>query len=172
MATEKFKTVNPFELFFPEMELAKGSPRFQIIITNCIFELLVNTIIELKCKNAKAVAKYNYSTKLVLLHEMNLITNCQYTFLDAFRSIRNKAAHGAQFNLTEDMLTPFKDMLIRNKREQYYNKDGFHRICLLCLIELWNHNVTIFHPYFNAEIKAENDRQKLIINSLKTSQPL
>ena len=68
------KPINPIGLYFPEISLISDSPRFQVIATNGVFEVLINTLIEKKCKNKKA-CKFNYGIKLVLLNEAGHLTD-------------------------------------------------------------------------------------------------
>jgi hypothetical protein len=161
------------ESFFNDIDSVRHKPRFQIIVTSGYLELLVNTLIEHKCKS-NGSKKFNYAPKLVLLHEMGIISKDEFEILNAFRELRNEAAHVAQFTLTAQMIAPFKASFKRNKSKQLFGIENFQRICHLTLGEFWNAHTTVFHPYFNPEQieeeerdKAEAKRQKLIFDSLQ-----
>ncbi len=53
--------------------------RFQVLITQGFVELLVNAVIDAKCKNAKKITSntrdFPYSTKLLILHELGLLSD-------------------------------------------------------------------------------------------------
>jgi hypothetical protein len=147
------------ESFFNDIDSVKHKPRFQIIVTGGYLELLVNTLIEHKCKN-NGSKKFNYANKLVLLHEIGIISGGEFETLNAFRDLRNEAAHVAQFTLTDEMIAPFKDNFRRNKLEHLFGKENFQQLCHMVLGGFWNAHTEIFHPYFNPEKIEEAKRDK------------
>ena len=171
MATKKSNS-NPIDLFFPEMQLAKGSPRFQIIVAHGVVELLVNTLVELCCKNGRQIIDdarlYPHSTKVLILHERGVISDSQFKMLDGFRKLRNKAAHGT-FVLTQEMLIPYEDILVKNNLQKFYSVEKFYEICIIVVGSFWNSHITYFRPFFEPELQAELERQALIHNSLNKS---
>src|SRR4051794_28612572 len=83
--------------FFGQLRSVKGNPRILVLSTNGFLELLVNAVIDTKCKNGKKITSSNrdfsYSTKLLILNEVGLLPDGFYRILDWFRRIRNRAAH-------------------------------------------------------------------------------
>jgi hypothetical protein len=142
----KNKPVNPIAQYFPEINSVSHSPRFQVIATNGVLELLVNTLIEKKCRNERA-HRFNYSSKLVLLNEMDILPDLQFKLLDAFRELRNRAAHGG-FDLTSAMLMPFADMSYRTARKDLEKPENFQHLCNILVCGFWNDNIGIFGSYF------------------------
>jgi hypothetical protein len=149
------KPKNIIANFFKEINSANHSPRFQIVVASGVLELFVNTLVELKCKNGKHIAgssDFTYSIKLILLHEKGLITDSQYTVLDAFRKLRNKAAHGAQFKLTRDMLVPFKNIFPNFKLGDLSNPNNFNIICYTIVCNFSDYNFDLFTDYFGPDL--------------------
>jgi hypothetical protein len=142
-------TPNPLLPFLEELQLVRLNPRSQVIITSGNLELLVNTLMETKCKHGKKMSgKRDYGIKLMYLNEVGVISDDEFTYLDAFRDLRNEAAHARQFNLTAEMLTPFKGLLERNKLEKFYNVESFQNICHACFGGFWNNHLDVFFDYF------------------------
>lgn len=147
------KRANPISMYFPEMESIKHSPRFQVIAANGILELLVNTLVEKKCKNERA-RNFNYGVKLVLLNEMGIISDKHFKLYDAFRNIRNEAAHG-EFQLSPKLLEPFIDMRMGtvmedpNKPVNFQDPKMFQLLCNLLFIRLWEDNLDVFQKKFD-----------------------
>lgn len=144
---KKTKPQNVIAMYFYEMTSAKHNPRFKIIVTNGLLELFVNTLIELKCKNSKKIldrTDFTYSIKLILLHEKGLITDSLFQYIEAFRNLRNKAAHGSQFHLTAAMLNPFKNMTA--------HLENFNLICYNLVFRLHQENSKLFNNYFGSSL--------------------
>jgi hypothetical protein len=89
-----------------------GSHRLQVIVAHAFIELLINAFIEAKCKHGKAIASHNrdytHSAKLVILHEVGLLTDQEFRRFDWLRKLRNRAAHESLFAITPSDLLPFK----------------------------------------------------------------
>jgi hypothetical protein len=79
MAKNKSAQTRIVETFLMELNTLVHIPRFQVIVSHGVLELLVNTLIEHRCKNAKRIIErtrdYPYSVKLVMIHEKGLITD-------------------------------------------------------------------------------------------------
>ena len=143
------------DAFVADMKLIGHTPRFQIIVTHGVLELLVNTLIELRCKNGgkiiEATRDYPHSVKLVLLHEKGLIKDSHYRLLDGFRKLRNKAVHDAQFNLKPEMLTPFQGFFATDKRYKLNDPKNFGVLCGKIVLLFWDHRLNDFWPYFDPD---------------------
>jgi hypothetical protein len=148
----KDDTQSILQSFFFEIDSAQHSPRFQIIVANGVLELLVNALIEIQCKNGKRIVKnnrdYPHAIKLLLLHEKDLINDFQYHWLNAFRVLRNEAAHGGQFVLTSAILNPFKDLKAADKKTKLNDPANLSVLCLTCVFGFWNYKVDLFYPFF------------------------
>src|SRR5437016_4328569 len=84
----------------------RDSPRMCILIASGFLELLTNALIDQHCKNPKTITKdssrdFPYFVKLILLNELGLLPDDLYERLNAFRKLRNRAAHDAVFTVTE-----------------------------------------------------------------------
>src|SRR5258706_8857492 len=66
-----------FSRVMMEITKARDDDRVVVLVAHGFVELMVNTLIEVHCKNGKRIAEgnrdYPHSTKLVLLHELSLI---------------------------------------------------------------------------------------------------
>jgi hypothetical protein len=160
----KDKPKDILQTFSNEFLTAQYSPRFQIILTNAVLELLVNTLVEQCCKNGKK--RMSYSFRLLLLNEKGLITDSQYRWMDAFRDLRNDAAHGGQFNFTADMVKPFKDMPGPHTAIKMDDPKQFVVLCHTLVFRFWSDNEKILKPYFEPKLFGEAKRQQDIFDAL------
>jgi hypothetical protein len=156
MAKQKNKPTRIIETFVADIKSVSHSPRFQVIIAHGVLELLVNTLVEHHCKSGKKIVErtrdYPHSVKLVLLHEKGLISDFQYKSLDAFRDIRNSAAHEAQFNLTSGMLAPFSGVISNGRNVKLDDPKNFVFLCGDMVMGFWNHGVRLFAPIFEPHL--------------------
>ena len=153
----KPKPTNIIQTFLAEINSVSHSPRFQIIVTNGVLELLVNTLVEHKCRHgAKIVTErardFPYSVKLVLLHEKGFINDAFFQRLEILRKIRNAAAHEAQFKLTSEMLLPFKGMTDMSKTHDFGEPKNFPFLCSETVMGFWNWGVQLFAPLFEPHL--------------------
>ncbi len=76
-----------------------------IILTGGFIEFCLARLIEAKLKYHKKILSdtrsYPFSTQLILLNELSLISDKLFRSLDDFRKLRNKAAHDAIFKVSE-----------------------------------------------------------------------
>lgn len=143
--------------FFRELHEVPNNQRLLVIVTNGYLELLLNSIIDYKCKNGKSKITQNnrdfsYSVKLVILNELKLLDDRLYEILDWFRKVRNRAAHEPIFILKKD------DFFYANKAldrfipsESLYKPNDFFHFCTLLIGTVWNENLTIFNQVFGSE---------------------
>src|SRR5688572_14718691 len=72
----------------------QDNPRLLILITHGFLELLINTLVEAKCKSGKKITSsqrdYPHSIKILILNEMNVIPDWMYRILDRLRKLRTK----------------------------------------------------------------------------------
>ena len=135
--------------FIRELNSVKHNQRSLVIITYGYVELLLNRIIDEKCKNGKKRINrdnrnFPVSVKLVMLHELDHIDNKMYKVLDGFRKIRNQAAHEAYFTIKGKdwkILNSGLDRFIPEESKTKPN-DLLH-FCKLLIGAIWNENLDI-----------------------------
>jgi hypothetical protein len=152
------------KMFFKEFALLPIHARVQITVAHCYLELLVHLLAVHKCKNRKRIEDsnrdYPHSVKIVLLHEMGLISGEQAEILHWFRKMRNDAAHQADFSLSKEDLRLFKGW----KTGPFVSEDGkykisiplddpknIHHLCVELVMGFWNTHPTFFYRLFNPE---------------------
>lgn len=137
--------------FFKDIDSAQGNPRFQIIVAHGVIEVFVNALIDIHCKHGDTLQEsrdYPHSVKLLLLHELERITDDQYDMLTKFRRLRNAASHGGHFELTKKMVAPFDSM---NSPARKFKLDDPANITVLChhvVIIVWNDHIEELFNYF------------------------
>jgi len=116
-----------------------------VIVANGFLELLVNALIDEKCRHAKKISNNNrdfsYSIKLILLHEMGVLSDGSFGNLDWLRKPRNRAAHEALFSIERGDLSNIADETLRDPKQ-------FHKLSLMIIGSLWNEHVDVFGPRF------------------------
>ena len=84
------------------------NPRVVVLVAHGLIELMVNTLIDAHCKNAKAITSdirgYPHAAKLLILNECGIISDVFYIILDRFRRLRNDAAHKPFFDVDQSRL--------------------------------------------------------------------
>lgn len=125
--------LNPIIHAIKELERVKHEPRMLVIVTHGFIELMVNTLIDARCKNAKRISgsnrDYSHSVKCVLLHELGVLSDHEFNILDWFRKLRNEAAHKAKFKLTAERLDAFM-------MESHRDPSKFQSLCSVLLYDL------------------------------------
>jgi hypothetical protein len=143
---------------FREMSYSKDNSRLMVLITHGFIELLVNTLIESKCKNSKRLISnrrdYPHSSKLLLLNELSIISDDQYRLLVWFKNLRNRAAHEPIFEITNQDLQRFKEAKDRDP-------NNFFMLCIAILSNLWNQHVKVFSPIFAPKIFGVKIAEKI-----------
>lgn len=129
---------------FKELHSLKGQPRVQIFIAHGFLELLINTIIKAKAKNGSKITKdprsFPYATQIMILNEIGVLTDIDYKVFEAFRKLRNKAAHQPLFSLTNE------DIKLLDSKVS--DVDKFATICEDLMLRLWNSNKDLLIPIF------------------------
>lgn len=64
-----------------------------------LVEYLLDKIIFARCKNAKKISSYSFSTKLEFLNSMNLLSDDLYKNIKNLNRVRNEIAHTLKANL-------------------------------------------------------------------------
>jgi len=127
-----------------EIGRVKDEHRMLILVTSGFIELLVNALIDVHCKNHKKInasnRDYPLSVKLVLLHEMKVLSDGDFSNLNWLRMIRNRAAHDAFFEVTTGELSQLKP--------EYSDPLTLHHLCLMIFGTFWNGHLEVFVPKF------------------------
>lgn len=83
-------------------------PRVVVFVTHALVELMVNTLIENKCKHGKKITSdsrgFSHAAKLVILNELGIVDDISYQVLDRLRKLRNDAAHDPFFEVQESRI--------------------------------------------------------------------
>jgi hypothetical protein len=141
-------TLSLMETVLREFELLQHHPRSCVIVMHGFIELLINTVIEEKCKSGKKMASnnrdYPHSVKLTLLYELNLLDDESFEKLNWFRKLRNDAAHEAVFTITPDKL----QMFVGTK---FADVSHFPLLCMDIFMSLWNTYPVLFSSRFSPE---------------------
>jgi len=128
-----------------EIARVKGEPRMLVIVVHGFIELMVNALIDAKCKKARKINEnrqdFSHSVKLVILYEMGLLSETLYCHLDFFRGLRNQASHQVVFEVTKNELSWLKNA-------RYREPENFHELCLTILSSFWNKHLRVFEPAF------------------------
>lgn len=124
-------------------------------------DLAVARIIDRKCKNASRITSdtrgYPYSIRIVLLHELGLLTDSLFIALDRFRKIRNRAAHEPYFELTEDQLKHIVEHYEKDRKPDLSQPDTFplsaniRNVCLCLVAMIFNEHSEIINEAFTPE---------------------
>ena len=135
--------------FLNEISTA-GNYRFRVIATGATLELLITTLVKHHCsKHGRKLAKWPFERKLVLLHEMGILTDNRFRLLNHFRDLRNDAAHEAKFEITKATIAKFPVTLV--KPENLPEHIIIFHICAKMAFELWNEHGNVLAQYFFSE---------------------
>jgi hypothetical protein len=153
----------PEEPFFRLLNTLRKNldePRLQVLVTHGIVELLINTMIDAKCKNAKKITDNNrdfpHSTKLTILNELGILSDHHYTLLNWFRKLRNEAAHQPFFELTKDKLELFADGKLRDPAT-------FASTCFNIVLDLWRAHEEIVSIVLMPNLYEEVETDQLMV---------
>lgn len=137
------------ESFFRELSAVENHHRSLVIIAHGYIELLLNSIIDAKCKHGKErITKNNrdfpLSVKLTLLNELGIVDDSLFNILDKFRKIRNRAAHEASFSITTAEWQVLNNGLNRFiPGESKIKPNDLSHFCKLLIGALWNENLNV-----------------------------
>lgn len=135
---------DPLMRFFQEIGRVRNDPRLLILVSHGVLELLVNNLIDLKCKNAKRIASdsrgFPHAARLLILNEIGVISDTQLRVYDAFRKLRNRAAHEPLFAIKTEDFAAFA--------EHSRNPASLYLLCTALVGGLWNDHVPDLAPRF------------------------
>lgn len=135
---------------FCELWNVRDNDRLLVIVSHGFIELLVNTLVDAKCKTPKKVPR-NHAARLVVLHEMGVIGDFRFKSLDWFRDLRNEAAHKPLFEVTQaEMAIQLKQATgaeLATERATF-TANNTYELCMMLVITLWSDHSKIFSPAF------------------------
>lgn len=124
-----------------DLERYHDNHRFLLILSCAFAELLVSVLIADRCKHAAEIndrhRDYPLSVQLTLLHELNIIPDEYYTWLNWLRTRRNEAAHTATFKFTKERLPAWGG-------PDHQTPDKLFSLCVNILAIFWNSHVELF----------------------------
>lgn len=127
-----------------ELEKVKADERSLVLVASGYLELLVEILVEARCKHGKQITNdsrsYPYSAKLLILHEIGALDDRLFKHLERFRKLRNRAAHEPFFEITDQDRAGFVE-----------GKDGSRTLgyhCFSLVAVFWNSNAPVLSPRF------------------------
>ena len=142
------KKASPPDLLFKvyeEIMVVDGHPRLVVLVGNGFLEILINTLVKHKLKRGKEVSAdwrtYTYAAQLTLLYEAGFLTDKEFSTLDWYRSIRNRAAHEPLFDIDESDFA-------RLGNPAYAGLDKLSRLTTDLVGSIWNKHHELFSPLF------------------------
>jgi len=140
-----------------EMDSLKLNSRVVTLVAHGFIELMVNALVEAHCKNHQKISSnrrdYPHATKLLVLHELGILSDDRYRELDRFRDVRNRAAHDAVFRISADELS-FVELpsaiaeLGANDRSSTGRAARFYNACMILIGKFWNEHIPTFNAAF------------------------
>lgn len=139
--------------FFTQLQLVETNNRSLVIITREFVDLLLNTIINHKCKHGHAIITsnnryYTQSVRLILMNELSLIDDRLFKILDRFRKFRNRAVHEPFFEVKPadlDFTSRSMERFVPAVPEQ----TDLLRFCMYLVGTVWNRHVDIMQKAFS-----------------------
>lgn len=137
---------------YKEILLVDGHPRLLVLVGNGFLEVLINTLVRHKLKRGEVAAAdsrtYTYAVRLTLLHEAGVLTDKEFSTLDWYRSIRNRAAHEPLFYIEDQDFAALAN-------PAYANATLLSRLTTDLVGSIWNKYAELFSPLF-ADRNAAN----------------
>jgi len=154
------------EAFFQELAKVRDSQRSLVIVTAGFVELLLNSVIDAKCKQGKRkitsnTRDYPHSVKLVFLNELGLLDNRLYKILDWFRKLRNRAVHQTFFEVTQSDVDFANNSMDRFLPVKIKPSTGdLYRFCTLMIGTIWNGYLDVLVPVFEPALHEKKGKEK------------
>jgi len=150
ISDEKLKQ-EPLNLLLIEINRNRENQRSLIVVSHGVIELFVNTLIEAHCKSAKRISEdtrgYPHSVRLLILHELGVLSDSKYKMYNWFRRLRNRAAHDPLFSVCKSDLSHLP--------EKFREPDKLWDLCMELVCSLWNRNKDVLLPRFVPSLAAQ-----------------
>jgi len=159
---------DPFVKVLRQVGDRKADPRVVVLVAHGLIELMINTLVDHSCRNAKAITSdtrgYPYSTKLIILHEKGVVPDSFFETLERFRRLRNDAAHQPFFDVDASRIRqiaePMEKHLPPREEGQTYPSDSLNDFCGYLVHSLFSQFQGVLLPIFAPSVhKALNDQQ-------------
>ncbi len=141
----------PLNLLLSEITRNRDNERSLVVVSHGVIELFVNTLIEAHCRNAKRIAEdtrgYPHSARLLILHELGVLTDREYEVYDWFRRLRNRAAHDPFFVVGKGDFG--------HLAEGFRDPSKLWELCIDLVGGLWNQNIPALLPRFLPAVAAQ-----------------
>jgi hypothetical protein len=135
-----------------DLERYRDNPRFLLILSCSFAELLIATLIEEHCRNGKRIngndRDFPFSVRLTLLHEMGVLQDPHFLWLNWLRKQRNNAAHEADFRFTAKSLPAWAG-------KHHRTPDKLFSLCVNILGLIWNQHVELFRARLPLPVKLK-----------------
>jgi hypothetical protein len=160
---------DPFVKVLRQVGDRKADPRVVVLVAHGLIELMINTLVDHSCRNAKTITSdtrgYPYSTKLIILHEKGVLPDPFFETLERFRRLRNDAAHHPFFdvdaNRIRQIAEPMEKHLPPAWGERFtYPSDTLNDFCGYLVHSLFSQFQGVLLPIFLPSAhKALNEQQ-------------
>lgn len=146
----------------------RTDPRVVVLVAHGLIELMINTIINSRCKQGKKkITKdsrgFPHSIKLIILNEMGILHDDFYQALDRFRDLRNDAAHDPFFEVPDERIENIAEPLGRSLPSRPPDSpsfsDSLHTLCGSLVQNLWANFHGILTPAFAPKIHKVLERR-------------
>lgn len=132
-----------------------------VLIVHGYLELVVAKIIDKNCKHAAQITSdtrgYPFSVRIILLHELGLITDQLFYSLKRFSRIRNRAAHEPYFTITKEQLRYVSEYYERDIKRDELKPDvitmshSLKIVCLFLCVNIFKEHPTVIKEHFTSE---------------------
>ncbi|MGH9782941.1 MAG: hypothetical protein ACRD88_02045 [Terriglobia bacterium] len=137
-------SADPLAQYVRALHYAPQDQRSIILLSHGVLELLINGLIDARCKNSARITSdnrgYPHSTRLLILHEIGVIDDQAFRRLEWFRKLRNKAAHEPLFRVTAGDLAGLAT--------RYRDPEKLNKLCEALVVSFWNTHVDDLLPRF------------------------
>ncbi|MDD4902142.1 MAG: hypothetical protein PHE24_03320 [Patescibacteria group bacterium] len=135
------------DIIFTYMTMVGYRPSNLMIVVTAHFlvEHFINKIIFAKCKNAKKIIDYSFSTKLELVNAINLLSDDLYKNIKNLNQIRNKIVHTLEINIQNKIFfkSSGQKIIVKVAKSKNPERDYSKLLSLGILNSLRNHMLLI-----------------------------
>jgi hypothetical protein len=148
-------TNDPVDKVMREVLDTTTDPRVAILVAHGLVELMINVLIEERCKNGKKIVNdtrgFPHSVRLLILHENGVLADSWYELRNRFRKLRNDAAHQPFFTVDKGQLMHVAEPWERDLPKDLNADRPSDSIGLLCgsiVQSLWQNHREVLGPRF------------------------
>lgn len=141
MAEQQSQLGENFMRFIDEVEPHIDSPRLVLAAASVYVELMINALVDHHCKHSREITGdtrgYPLATKLLLLNELNVISDLEYEKLTCLRKFRNKAVHEVDFSVSDTDLKSLAYGLTEDPKT-------LPQVMFFLIVTFWANHVDVF----------------------------